>query len=840
VQRRGRDSADSATPHIAQATVVDTPVGYWIIDLATLGMKWSPIACEMHGLNESASPSHYTDFESFLDPDDRERLAAACLAARDTREARYGSYHFPVPGKGARAFAVQIVFLSEAAVCADRLVVTIRDTAQMDEALRGFAEGFVFAQAVADTTPDFIYVIDLATKNVIYNNRSFVEELGYKTDEKPAVKNNFFSDLVHPDERFQYLLTLRNLSHLDDGEASDYSFRFKTADGSWQWYACRATVFDKELGGEVHQVLVIMHNITDLMQTNVRLTESEHRFRELFEHSPVSMALVDSRGRFAEANDALCSFFGRAVSELIGRRYAEFLHPNERTATELEKRRMRSGYTDVRRSERRFVHVDGHHLWGQVSTVLVVEHGEQRVLMCLEDITARKTAEDQLVRAALHDSLTDLPNRRLMRDRLTVALARAARGESLVAVLFIDLDNFKRINDSLGHDVGDELLVAVGHRIQSILRAGDTIARLGGDEFVVVAEEINTEETLHLLAGRVFEAIRAPVLINGREIAITGSVGIAASSKSGPGPDDLLRLADAAMYRAKSDGKDRYLVADDTLRDNVAVQFTTEKELRHAITDDELVLYYQPVIAMNGILLGLEALVRWRHPVRGILDPRDFLHVADASDLSKPLSDWVLQRALADASTWSNPGIQVGVNVSANDLRRPGFATAVAQALNSSGVPPHGLYLEILENHLAESRSIGMRELELLRALGVSVAIDDFGTGYSALSYLKHVPAGTIKIDRSFIRNISADPADAAIVRAIVTVAEATGRRTLAEGVETADQLQILQEIGCDAMQGNLIGQASPLEDLQEVIAAGRIDLTAYVVSDSEKEPELP
>ncbi len=554
--------------------------------------------------------------------------------------------------------------------------------------------------------------------------------------------------------------------------------------------------------------------------------------RIVFEHSPSGQALLDGQGHFLAVNQAFCRFLGRRADELIGASYLLVMPPNE------------AAILSSAPSERRFVHADGHTRWARTSSVVIGDGGVARLLLCIDDVSDERRSDQSLVHAALHDSLTDLPNRRLLHDRLRTALARTDRSKSMLAVMFLDLDGFKEINDSLGHDAGDELLVTVSRNLSSVLRGADTIARLGGDEFVVVCEDVSDEDDLQLVADRLLAAVRTPVTLRGRSLVVTASMGIAIAGAMTEGSHDLLRLADTAMYQAKRSGRDRHVVADELMMERVTATSELQAELRHAIQTDELTLYYQPVVLIDGTLVGMEALLRWHHPRLGLLKPADFLHITENSDLGRSLSDWVLRTAVADAATWTDPAdrvnrvdgsnvapsidrvappVRVGINVPVRELTEPAFLDNVESLLRWAGLAPHCLYIDIAEEQLADPR-LGLRQqLDRLRALGVRVAVDDFGVGSSSLTDLKRLPVDTVKIDKSLAWSVLDDSADAAIVTAIIATSRATGRQTLAEGVETPAQLCKLRELGCDSVQGFFAAPPAPLHELQEILLNRRV-----------------
>ncbi len=558
----------------------------------------------------------------------------------------------------------------------------------------------------------------------------------------------------------------------------------------------------------------------------------DSRYRALFDQSPVAMALFDDDGRFFEVNDAACDLLRRSRDELLTLTWDSLVHPDERKLAKAARLRVVAAESATHRAERRVLLPDGGTVRVRVTTVRMVDgYGRPGCMSSFEDVTASREVESQLLHAALHDSLTGLPNRRLLLEKLAQALARSRRDGRDVAVLFLDLDHVKRVNDSLGHDAGDALLAAVARNLADAVRDTDSVARLGGDEFVVVCEEVHGDDEVDILAGRILEAIRTPVEISGHRVVVTASLGVVTPESASVDPRDLLRHADAAMYQAKRSGRSRWSrggTEDDSAE--LGDQLSVESELRTALISGELALHYQPLLRRDGFLAGFEALVRWHHPTRGILAPESFLGVADEGALVRDLTAWVVRRAVGDAATWIDPqrpgAVPVSINVPADELRRPEFGDLLLEVLAAHEVPAASVKLEVLETQLADSGPV-IEAIERLVDAGVGFVVDDFGTGYSTLSYLKRLPVSAVKVDRSFVGSICDDPADLSIVRAVVEACRATGRQCVAEGVETAGQLRLLRTLGVDGLQGDLLGPARPLEDYRELIEVGRIDLDA-------------
>jgi len=420
----------------------------------------------------------------------------------------------------------------------------------------------------------------------------------------------------------------------------------------------------------------------------------------------------------------------------------------------------------------------------------------------------RKRAEVLLAHQAMHDPLTGLPNRTLFLDRLEQALARSQRHPSSVAVLFLDLDRFKVINDSLGHETGDRLLMELAHRLSGVLRPGDTVARFGGDEFTILCDDIAGERAAAIIAERIAEAIALPFALEDDETFLTASVGIAMSSGAGSRAEGLIRDADAAMYRAKERGKARYEMFDEAMRARAVERLETENALRGAIERQELRVFYQPIVALEDErIVGMEALARWEHPTRGLIEPAGFVALAEETGQILELGAWVLRAACEQAARWraTVPGaesLRMSVNLSARQLAQPNLVDIVGGVLDDVGSDPHDLCLEITEGTVVEDTEGSAAVLAALKRRGVLIAIDDFGTGWASLSLLKRVPADILKVDRSFVTGLGEDPEDTAIVSAVVELANVMGLVAIAEGVETELQIEALRSIGCRYAQG--------------------------------------
>ncbi|MER7281641.1 EAL domain-containing protein [Dactylosporangium sp. NPDC000244] len=489
------------------------------------------------------------------------------------------------------------------------------------------------------------------------------------------------------------------------------------------------------------------------------------------------------------------------------------------------------GYTA--RTESRVRRADGAWIWAEViGTNRTTEAPLFATVISIRDITGRKELEEELTRQAFADSLTGMPNRALFRDRLEHAIARNRRGGGRITLFLVDLDDFKLVNDSLGHTAGDQLIATTALRLHQQLRAADTLARLGGDEFAILVEDITEIEAMDL-AERLLAAIRRPLRLGNREVVCSASIGVATAKAGdgddGPDPGELLRNADLAMYAAKGAGRDRYALFDPAMYAGIMREAEDRAELERALAHDEFLVHYQPIVDLpTSRLIGVEALVRWEHPVHGLVGPNTFIPLAESTGLIVPLGRWVLRQACEQLAAWCEQfpaaaGIRVNVNLSARQFQHEGLVEEVAGILAETGVDPHQIVLEITESLLMQDTDSTIETLGRLKALGVRLAIDDFGTGYSSLSYLKRFPVDILKIDRSFVDGIDTERGDATLAEAVVQLGRALQLQTVAEGIETAEQWSTLQDLGCEFGQGYLFARPGAADEISSILGDARV-----------------
>lgn len=556
------------------------------------------------------------------------------------------------------------------------------------------------------------------------------------------------------------------------------------------------------------------------------LQESEERFRSAFDYAAIGMALVAPDGKWLQVNRALCQILGYSEEELLATDFQSLTHTDDLDPARRYIAQLLVDRIPASQMETRYIHKLGHAVWVLLSASVArdVHSHSLRLIFQIQDITDRKRAEEQLLHDAFHDALTGLPNRALFMDHLKLAIARTQRHpEQMFAVLFLDFDRFKIINDSLGHMVGDQLLVAIARRLEQGLRPGDTVARLGGDEFTILLEDLTHPEEAVALAERLQADLTAPFSLFGNEVFASASIGITPSTMGYQKPEEVLRDADTAMYQAKSAGKARHALFDKGMHARALKLLQLENDLRRAVERQEFFIVYQPIVSLETArLVGFEALVRWRHPERGLINPVDFITVAEETGFIVPIGQWVLEEACRQMREWQTQcgeklPLVMSVNLSGKQFAQGNLIEQIVLTLKRTGLEPHQLKLEITESVVMENIEVATGMLEQLRTLGVRLSIDDFGTGYSSLSYLHRLPLDTLKIDRSFVIRMVENQENAEIVRTIVTLAKTLGLDVIAEGVETREQMEHLQRLECENGQGYLF--AKPLE----AEAAGQI-----------------
>ncbi|MBB5955214.1 diguanylate cyclase (GGDEF)-like protein/PAS domain S-box-containing protein [Saccharothrix tamanrassetensis] len=663
---------------------------------------------------------------------------------------------------------------------------------------------------------------NLQTGDVVWSDM-LADLFGVPRDEHTRYQT--YLDLVHPEDRGWVDDLWQQLAV--DQVPVQCEYRIQRRDGKSRVFRSHGVVVKDPDGRPL--AVGTAQDITEQRAAETRMKRSSQRFADLVSLTPVGIGLFDEAERLVDANDALCDLLGMDLEKLRGMTADQLTHPDDK-ANRLDSvsRMTQLGADRVHKVPQRIlVRPDGERVYCELHIALSVQDDGRRFwLTVFQDITERRRASEALRHQATHDELTGLPNRALVKEMLAHLLESEDR--SRVAVLFCDIDNFKRVNDSLGHDAGDELLVALARRLEGGLPDGCTAARLSGDEYVIICENIDTVGGVDALATKVAGLLRTAVPVHGQLVRVSASIGAAVPNGSRATGNDLLRFADAAMFEAKRAGAGRVSLASAALIASADRQVHLEGQLRDALAHDGLALHFQPVVGVDGAVQTAEALVRWPHPDRGLLPPDIFLPVAEQGDLLRELDRWVLRTALKEAATWPAPNdqpVSVAVNLAGLVPGDPEFVDIVANAIAEAGIPWDRVVLELVETALVDLPSRVRQSMDELVGRGIRFAVDDFGTGYSSLARLKDLPAQIIKVDRRFVSGVGNDSSDFAVARAVVDMARAMGRKCVAEGVETATQFHVLRGVGVDAYQGWLFSRPVPPKEFRAVLALGPLHI---------------
>ncbi|VAX07065.1 diguanylate cyclase/phosphodiesterase (GGDEF & EAL domains) with PAS/PAC sensor(s) [hydrothermal vent metagenome] len=556
---------------------------------------------------------------------------------------------------------------------------------------------------------------------------------------------------------------------------------------------------------------------------HAELNEKNEQLTRIFESTLEGILITDEKGVIQSVNPAFTLITGYSAAEAIGQTPA-MLKSDRHDAEHFRamwQALVQNGQWEGEIWNRR-KNGEIYPQWLVLTAIMDNEGNPSQYVGLFNDITEQKKNEERIRHQAYHDALTELPNRLLFNDRLQVALAQARRTDEQLAIMFIDLDRFKNINDSLGHSVGDQLLQGMAQRLLDCTRDEDTVARMGGDEFTVMLPRIRLLGDVDQVARKVLDGLSKPLRVEGHELVVTASIGISLYPDDGKQAEALMKNADSAMYSAKEQGKNKYQFYSADMNASAMEHFTLETQLRHALEHEEFVLHYQPQVEINsGRLIGFEVLVRWQHPELGLVLPGKFITLLEETGLIVPVGEWILNQACRQNHAWREAGlapVRVAVNFSSHQFREVPVSQVVAQALKDSDLSADGLEVEITEGVLMDDIEQSCETLQQLRDMGVAIAIDDFGTGYSSLSYLKQFPVDMLKIDLSFVRDITCNPQDMEIVTSIIAMAHGLELGVIAEGVETEEQLQLLSELGCDQIQGYLTGRPLASEQATELL----------------------
>jgi len=794
-------------------------IGDWEFRLADATISWSPQVYEITGRDPAHGPPRtYEAMASIFEPDSAVRLRQHVDRAVETGEPQ--SYDLVLERPDGVKVHVQAsaVARTDDHGCIVALAGTIQDVTARDLAERLLVESeqrLGFALEAAEIGD---WDMDLRT-NIARRSLRHDQCFGYL---EPVREWGYDTFLAHVDAVDRGRVDTAYQQAMSGAGDYDIEFRVTWPDGSVHWLWSRGRFYFDD-SGQPYRVAGIQVDVTERR----REVQAATRLAAIVESSEDAIISQEPDGVVTSWNPGAARLFGLTAAQMVGQRLDHLVAsgaPDDEqhffdlatrgevvTPFEAQRRRGDGTLLDVLLTLSPLRDVDGSVVG--VSTIA-------------RDIGDRKRLDSSLRHQALHDTLTGLPNRALLDDRMSHALTAAHARGSTVAVLFLDLDRFKVLNDAEGHAAGDAVLVEVAHRLRAAVRPQDTVARFGGDEFVVLCETGGLV-TAHHVAERLHQSLRHPFPTEGAARFLSASIGIAISHGDSTAAD-LLRDADAAMYRAKDLGRGRTAVVDADLRARASARLEATTSLRRALTQGELRLHYQPIVDLaDRRLLGFEALVRWQHPEHGLLSPGAFIADAEEFGLIAPLGEWVLRTALEQSAQWAATGMvsappHMSVNLSARQLEEPDFARVIATTLEASAFPASALTLEITESVVMQDVLRNVEHLRVLREIGVDLSIDDFGTGYSSLAYLKRLPVTTLKIDREFVDGLGRDQHDSAIVAAIIALARALELRVVAEGVETPRQLSELRRLGCDAGQGFLFSRPVPAEEAERWVLAGR------------------
>jgi diguanylate cyclase (GGDEF)-like protein/PAS domain S-box-containing protein len=691
-------------------------------------------------------------------------------------------------------------------------VIIGRDMRDRKRAERETRRAVTLLQSTLDSTADGILVVGEGGKVLTHNQRfsemwSIPEEMMARGDDHVLI-GHVLEHLADPKD---FVRAVEALYQQPEAESFDL-LEFK--DGRR---------FERYSIGRYFDGIPVrvwsFRDVTARFAAEAALRDSEVRYRLLFEQNAAGVCVTNFGGNILDCNSTFALMLGYTRAELLGRQmgdlYGQRFERDELASMLRDSPTLNGVEMELRRK-------DGGRVWIVQNLSLVGKDDDAFIHATLVDISDRRRAEEQIEYHAYHDVLTRLPNRRLFTDRLALGITRSKRSGRSLAVLFIDLDHFKTVNDTLGHTAGDELLVEMSQRLRDCVREDDTVARLGGDEFTIVLSDLRHPEDAINVAQKILEAVEAPLTMGGMTIELSTSIGIALYPVDGHDVETLLRNADSAMYRAKESGRNNYQLCTEEMKTRALERLSLESRLRKAIHGDQLLLMYQPQVNLaTGRVVGAEALVRWNDPERGIIEPMAFIPIAEESRLIIPLGEWVLNAACREARQWRDRGLlnlRMAVNLSARQFQQHDLVDMVQRAIKDAGIEPNALELEITETTAMANAEATIEILRALCDVGVSMAIDDFGSGYSSLAYLRRFPINAVKIDRSFIMGVSKNEGDEAIVAAVIAIARSLRLRVVAEGVETEEQLGFLHRRQCDEAQGFYFSPAMTAETLSRTL----------------------
>ncbi|MEM9266481.1 MAG: EAL domain-containing protein [Cyanobacteria bacterium P01_F01_bin.13] len=697
------------------------------------------------------------------------------------------------------------------------LIQNISDRKRAEERLRRSEERFRCAIAMAPL-PIMIHAED---GEVLYINSTWTELTGYTHQDIPTTQA--WAQLAYGENAEKILKDVITRKYSSDSHQDGEELTITTADNSQRIWKFNSALLEQLSDGRRVAISMAV-DVTQNRQVEKALRDSEERYRSIYLQAAVGFANGTIEGRFVDVNPRFCQMLGYSREELLAKSITEIIHPDDRAQSKVLAQRLFANEAAYFFHEKRYLRKDGSYFWANTGTSVVrdAQGNPKHLLTVIRDISDRVRVEEQLKYDAFHDQLTGLPNRSLLMERLELALKRTKRHPEIqLAVLFLDLDNFKVINDSLGHHVGDELLLAISAQLKLVIRETDLAARLGGDEFVVLLEDINDLAEAVMVAERILAMMKSPITIAERQLFPGVSIGIAMSAPHYQAAE-LLRDADVAMYWAKHNGRGQYIVFDPKMQLQVIQRLQIENNLRKALESDTFLLYYQPIVNLKTQKIeAFEALIRWQHPDRGLLTSEQFIDIAEEIGLTLPIGEWVLRTACQQLVVWQTQFpdrfLSLSINLSSQQLN-DSLLLKLEETLALHRPRKNSFMLEIAESILAQSLEVTQGLLNRVRANDVNIVIDDFGTGYSCLPYLHQLPVDAIKIDYSFINPAVPDMRSQMITESIITLCKSLDLKTVANGLETLQQLSWLERIGCDAGQGAYFARPMAAEQATELL----------------------
>ena len=790
-------------------------IGSWELDLATDRLSWSEEIFRIFEIDPLRFGASYEAFLGAVHPDDREAVDRAYSESVKNRTPYEITHRLRMPDGRTKYVHERCVHYYDEQGAPLRSVGTVQDVSERVLAEQALRQSEARLRIIYDASPVIISVSRLEDGRFLEVNPAFLRTGGWTREEVIGRTSFDLGVWVDPRDRQKIVESVRT-----HGTVRDLEISFRMKSGEVRQLLCSLELIQLEQGDFL---LLVAQDITERKQAQTQMQKLSHAL----EQTADVVQIADRNGAIEYVNATFERVTGYTSAEAVGRK-TNLLKSGRQSPGFYDNlwKTILAGnvFSDVFINRRK----DGS-LYYEEKTITPLKDDDGRITHFVatgKDISERIQTQERLAYMAQHDPLTDLPNRALLLDRLKQSLAGARWRERRAAVLFVDLDRFKTINDTLGHEVGDRLLRQLAERFQRSVRDGDTVARFGGDEFVILLDDVASEEDVSGVAQKVLQALAPPFQVDHQTLYVTASIGVSLFPNDGEDASTLLKNADIAMYRAKELGKNTYQYYSADMSSRAFERLTLESNLRRALEQGEFRLYYQPQVDVTtGAIVGVEALLRWQHPEFGLVMPNDFISLLEETGLIVPTGEWILDTACAQLVAWHAlgwPRLRLAVNLSPRQFQTQNFTAVVKQAIDRFDGDPGRLELEITEGMLLRHAPVTVETLETLHMLGVRMAIDDFGTGYSSLSYLRRLPIDTLKIDRTFVRDIPHDPDDSAITVAIMALAQSLKLEMIAEGVENTAQRDFLQTRGCNLMQGFLFSRPLPAEEITRLLQSGK------------------